>query len=139
MAQKVRDVMSAPPLVVGPKTSVVQVADVMRDEDIGTVLIAENDRLIGLVTDRDLVVRILTRGGNVEEHAITEACSEELISVSPDDDIDRAIGLMRQHAVRRLPVTEGNRPVGIVALGDLAVERDPDSALADISAAEPNQ
>lgn len=70
-------------------------------------------------------MRILTRGGNVEEHSVAEACSEQLVSVSPDDDIDRAVALMRQHAVRRLLITEGSRPVGIVALGDLAVERAP--------------
>ncbi|MGW7463883.1 CBS domain-containing protein [Streptomyces xantholiticus] len=139
MTRTVRDVMSAPPLVVGPQTSVVEVARVMRDEGIGAVLVTDGDELVGIVTDRDLAVRIVTLGGSIEDHSVADACSEELVSVSPDDDIERAVDLMREHAVRRLPVTEGGRPVGIVALGDLAVERDPDSALADISAAEPNQ
>ncbi|MGW7356246.1 CBS domain-containing protein [Streptomyces sp. NPDC054802] len=139
MAQTVRDVMSAPPLIVGPQTSVVEVARVMRDEGIGTLLIAEGQELVGLVTDRDLAVRIITLGGNIEDHSVIEACSEKLITISPDDDIERAVDLMRRNAIRRLPVTDNGRPVGIVTLGDLAVERDPDSPLADISTAEPNQ
>ncbi|MFI2352764.1 CBS domain-containing protein [Streptomyces sp. NPDC019443] len=95
--------------------------------------------LRGLVTDRDLVVRVLAEGRNVDEATVSQACSADLVAVSPDDDIDRAVQLMREQAVRRLPVVENERPVGIVSLGDLAIERDPSSALGDISSAEPNQ
>ncbi|MEU3861363.1 CBS domain-containing protein [Streptomyces sp. NPDC028722] len=136
---KVRDIMTAAPVAVGPQTSVVDVARLMRDEGIGVVLVAEDETLRGLVTDRDLVVRVVCEGGDIAERSVAEACSEDLVSVSPDDDISRAVELMREHAVRRLPVVEDGRPVGIVSLGDLAVERDTDSALADISATEPNE
>ena len=68
-----------------------------------------------------------------------EVISEELVSLSPEDSAERAVELMRQHAVRRLPVIENDRPIGIVSIGDLAIERDEQSALADISAAEPNR
>ncbi|MET9520313.1 CBS domain-containing protein [Streptomyces sp. NPDC002994] len=139
MARKVREVMTAAPLTVGPQTSVAEVARVMRDEGIGAVLVAEGDELRGLVTDRDLAVRIVAREGNIADYSVADACSEELITVSPDDDLARAVSLMREHAVRRLPVLENNRPIGIVSLGDLAVERDTDSALADISVADPNE
>jgi CBS domain-containing protein len=139
MAQQVRTNMTTAPVAEGPQTPVVDVARLMRDEDIGAVLVAEGDQLRGLVTDRDLVVRVMSGGGNAEDNTVADACSEELIGVSPDDDVDRAVELMRQHAVRRLPVIEEGRPVGIISLGDLAVERDPNSALSDISASEPNQ
>ncbi|MEV3987639.1 CBS domain-containing protein [Streptomyces sp. NPDC049837] len=139
MARKIREVMTADPLAVGPQTSVVEVARLMRDEDIGAVLVTEGGQLRGLVTDRDLVVRVLCRGGNAEDHSVADACSAEVVSVTPDDDIRRAVDLMRRHALRRLPVVEEGRPVGIVSLGDLAVERDTDSALSEISAADPNE
>jgi CBS domain-containing protein len=139
MTQKIREVMTTAPVTVGPQTSVVEVARIMRDQSIGVVLVAENEELRGLVTDRDLVVRVLAEGGNVGDRTVAEACSRELVSVSPDDDVNRVVELMRQHAVRRLPVVEEGHPVGIVSLGDLAVERDTDSALSEISASEPNE
>ncbi|MFI2351578.1 CBS domain-containing protein [Streptomyces sp. NPDC019443] len=139
MAKQVREIMTGTPASVGPQTSVTEVARRMRDEDIGAVLVVEDEKLRGLVTDRDLVVRVLAEGRNVDEATVSQACSADLVAVSPDDDIDRAVQLMREQAVRRLPVVENERPVGIVSLGDLAIERDPSSALGDISSAEPNQ
>ncbi|MGW7195324.1 CBS domain-containing protein [Streptomyces chryseus] len=139
MDRKVREVMTAAPVTVGPQTSVAEVARVMRDEGIGAVLVAEGDELRGLVTDRDLAVRIVAREGNIGDYSAADACSDELITVSLDDDLGRAVSLMRRHAVRRLPVVEDGLPVGIVSLGDLAAVRDTDAALADISAADPNQ
>ncbi|GAA2522524.1 MULTISPECIES: CBS domain-containing protein [Streptomyces] len=138
MAQTVRQVMTAPPVEVSPQASVVEVARRMRDEDIGAVVVAEDGRLRGLVTDRDLTVRVLAEGGDVTDRRVQEACSAEVVTVSPDDPVDRAVELMRSKAVRRLPVVDRDRVVGIVSLGDLAVERDPDSALGDISLADPN-
>ncbi|MET7617973.1 CBS domain-containing protein [Streptomyces sp. NPDC005408] len=139
MAQQVREIMTGTPAAVGPQTSVAEVARRMREEDIGAVMVVEDDQLRGLVTDRDLVVRVLAEGKSVEATTVSEACSADLVAVSPDDDIDRAVQLMREQAVRRLPVVESGHPVGIVSLGDLAIERDPGSALGDISSAEPNQ
>ncbi|MGK5543892.1 CBS domain-containing protein [Streptomyces sp. URMC 127] len=139
MGRKIREIMSNVPVAVGPQTSVVEVARRMREEDIGAVLVTDGDRLRGLVTDRDLVVRILAEGGDPGERTVHQACSEELVSVTPDDAAEDAVRLMREHTVRRLPVVEDGRAVGIVSLGDLAVERDRGSALGDISAAEPNR
>ncbi|MBZ9645619.1 CBS domain-containing protein [Streptomyces sp. PSKA30] len=136
----VRDVMTAPPVEVSPHAYVADVARRMRDEDIGAVVVTEDGHPRGLVTDRDLTVRILAEGGDVAGKRVQEACSAELVTVTPDDPVDRAVDLMREKAVRRLPVVDPERDcvVGIVSLGDLAVERDPDSALGRISAAEPN-
>ncbi len=139
MTQKVREIMTSAPVSVEPGTSVVDVAQRMRDENIGAVLVTEGEQVRGLVTDRDLVVRVLYKGGDAERHSVKEACSPELVSVSPDDEVDQAAQIMREHSVRRVPVLENGRPVGIVSLGDLAIERDPESALGDISAAKSNR
>jgi CBS domain-containing protein len=131
--------MTAPPVTVEPQASVTDVARIMRDEDIGAVLVTDEDRLRGLVSDRDLVVRVFAEGEDPGQTTVARACSEDLVTVGPDDELDVAVRVMREHAVRRVPVVEEGRPVGIVSLGDLAVERDPGSALGDISAAGPNQ
>ncbi|MFD5796094.1 CBS domain-containing protein [Streptomyces diastatochromogenes] len=138
MTQQVREIMTTDLVTVEPLTSVVDVAQLMRREHVGDVLVVDEGHLRGVVTDRDLVIRVMAEGGNPEDRTVANACSEDLITVTPDDDVDTVIGLMRQRAVRRVPVVEGDRPVGIVSLGDLAIERDPRSALGDISAAPPD-
>lgn len=138
MAQHVRDIMTGDPVTVEPQTSVAEVARIMRDEDLGAVLVTDGDQLRGMVTDRDIVVRTVSRGGDPERITVAGACSDELVTVGPDDDLAQAAELMREHSVRRIPVVDHAHPVGIVSLGDLAMERDPESALGDISAARPN-
>jgi CBS domain-containing protein len=138
MVQHVRDIMTSAPVTVEPQASVVAVAQMMRDENVGAVLVTEEDHLRGLVSDRDLVVRALAQGTDPQQTTVANACSDDLVTVSPDEDVDRAIELMREHSVRRLPVVEGDQPIGIISLGDMAIERDPHSALGDISAARPN-
>ncbi len=138
MTQYVRDVMTGDPVTIEPLTSVTAVARLMRDRDLGAVLVTEGDRLRGLVTDRDLVVRSVAEGGDPEQTTVAGACSDDVVTVRSDEELDHAVRLMREHAVRRLPVVDDGRPVGIVSLGDLAMERDPESALGDISVARPN-
>ncbi|MFF9282860.1 CBS domain-containing protein [Streptomyces griseosporeus] len=138
MTQHVRDIMTADPVTVEPQASVTQVARIMRDEGLGAVLVTDGDDLRGLVTDRDLVVRALAEGGDPGQTTVAGACSDDLVTVGPDDELDVAIRLMREHSVRRIPVVDHGHPVGIVSLGDAAMERDPGSALGDISVARPN-
>lgn len=139
MTRHVSDVMSRAPATVEPHTSVAAVARMMRDEDIGVVLVAEGEQLRGLVSDRDLVVRAMAEGGDPGSMTVAEACSEDLVTVGPDDDLIVAVRLMRERSVRRVPVVdEARHAVGIVSLGDLAIERDPGSALGDISSTRPN-
>ncbi|WP_266393549.1 CBS domain-containing protein [Streptomyces canus] len=138
MTQHVSDIMTSAPATVEPQTSVTAVARIMRDQDLGAVLVTDGDELRGLVTDRDLVVRSLAEGGDPERTTVAGACSDDLVTVTPEDDLDHAIELMREHAVRRVPVIDHGHPVGIVSLGDAAMERDPGSALGDISVARPN-
>ncbi|MGW0710105.1 CBS domain-containing protein [Streptomyces sp. NPDC002643] len=140
MTQHVRDIMTTDLVTVEPQTSVTAVARMMRDENIGAVLVTEGERLRGLVSDRDLVVRAVAEGGDPKQTTVAGACSDDLVTVRPDDDVKRAVKLMREHSVRRVPVVDQEKhPVGIVSIGDLAIERDPESALGDISAARPNR
>ncbi|MEV0558250.1 MULTISPECIES: CBS domain-containing protein [unclassified Streptomyces] len=139
MAQQVRDIMTSAPVTVEPQSSVTAVARLMRDQNIGDVLVMDGGQLRGLVTDRDLVVRAIAEGGDPEQTTVSGVCSSDLVTVGPEEDLDRAVELMREHSVRRIPVVDGGRPVGVVALGDLAMERDPESALGDISVAKSNQ
>ncbi|MGW1159694.1 CBS domain-containing protein [Streptomyces sp. NPDC002513] len=138
MARHVRDIMTAHPVTVEPRTPVGRVAQMMRDRHIGAVLVTEGDELRGLVSDRDLVVRALAEGADPGETTVARACSEDLVTITPDKDLHYAVRLMRDHHIRRIPVVEGGHPVGIISLGDLAIEQDPGSALGDISAASPN-
>jgi CBS domain-containing protein len=135
--QRILDVMTTMPVQVKPTSSVGEVAKLMREQDIGAVVVADGDHLTGIVTDRDLVVRVLAdeRGASTQVGA---AASGHPVCLSPQDDVEEAIETMRTNAVRRVPVVENGHVVGIVSLGDLAALRDPDSVLGEISAAAPN-
>jgi CBS domain-containing protein len=137
MTLTVSEIMADTPITARPETSVEEVARIMRDEDIGTVLIGDGAELIGLVTDRDLVVRALAAG--LDPHSpVRQACSEQLWSVAPDTEVVQAAEMMRNAAVRRLPVVKDGKAVGIVSLGDIAALGAPDSVLGGISTAMPN-
>jgi CBS domain-containing protein len=110
----------------------------MRDKDIGDVIVTDGDRIAGIATDRDIVVRAVADGKNPSQTTLRDVATMDPTTVSPTDSVDDAIRIMREKAVRRLPVCENGRPVGIVSLGDLAMERDQKSVLADVSAAPPN-
>ncbi|MFI0371003.1 CBS domain-containing protein [Actinomadura sp. 1N219] len=137
MAQKVNEVMTPVPVAVSPDTPLARVGDLMRQHGIGDVLVVHEGRLRGLVTDRDIVVRAVAVQKDMST-AVADICSTNMITVAPDADADAAVQLMRRHAVRRIPVVDGDRPIGMVSIGDLAVQRDERSALADISAEPPN-
>jgi len=134
---ELRDVMTPNPTVCSPDTSAAQAAEMMRDQGIGDVLV-QNGGALGIVTDRDIVVRAVATGRNPHEVQVGEICTPDIATVSIDTSVDDVIRLMSSKAIRRVPVVEGDQPVGIVALGDLAVDRDRVSLLGDISAAPPN-
>jgi CBS domain-containing protein len=138
MTQKVRDVMTPNPIALPLTATVFDAARAMREADVGDVIVLDGNRVAGIVTDRDLVVRGLGADRNPAQTSLGEICSRELTVVAPTDEIANAVELMKSKAIRRLPVVENNRPVGIVSLGDLAIERDRSSALGQISAAPPN-
>ena len=131
--------MTRDPRTVDASDTVVDAARVMRDSDIGDVVVIEDGNVTGIVTDRDIVVRGVAEGRDPDSTAVSEVCTTGVETIEPSASVDDALGLMREKDIRRLPVTKNGRPVGIISLGDLAVEREPDSTLADISAASPDQ
>ncbi len=138
MADFVRDVMTAGVVAVRPDASLVEAAQLMRAQDIGDVLVADGQRIVGVLTDRDITVRAVAEGTDPLTVSVQSVCTPDPWMVAPQDPVSAAVALMRQHAVRRLPVVEDGLPVGMVSLGDLAEAQDPDSALADISRAAPD-
>jgi CBS domain-containing protein len=134
----VRSVMTGPVVTLPPEATVAQAAEQMRINDIGNVLVAEGDKLFGVVTDRDLVVKAMALGLDPQRTPLERVCTQETVTIGPDADVAQAVQLMADNALRRLPVLADNKIVGILSLGDLAAKRDPDSALGEISSAPPN-
>ncbi|MEV5549844.1 CBS domain-containing protein [Streptomyces sp. NPDC052309] len=140
MTQRIRDVMSPAAVSVEPMTTVTRAARLMREQDIGDVLVAYDCDLFGVLTDRDIVLRTVADGRDPDDTTVGSVCTPPpVVTLAPEDTTERAVELMRRYAVRRLPVVEhGGCPVGVVSLGDLAALEDCRSALADISAAAPD-
>lgn len=133
MTQHVRDLMTRNPVAMPAGTPVRQAAQAMREQDIGDVLVVDDGRLRGIVTDRDIVVRGVADFEDLSSCSLGDVCSDQLLTAGPDEDVDVAITRMREAAVRRIPVVDGDQPVGVLSIGDAAIERDSRSALADIS------
>lgn len=139
MGRTLQDVMSKNPVTMHTGTSVMDAARKMRDDDIGDVIVLRDGEVGGIVTDRDIVVRVLAEGLDPQMISIGQICTDDVVCLSPEDDVDRAVLVMKEHAIRRIPVVDGGgAPVGVVSIGDLAVEANGEQALADISAALPN-
>jgi CBS domain-containing protein len=138
--KRIRDVMTPDPLSLPPTASVQEAAQLMRDHGVGAVLICDDDgHVTGMITDRDIAVRACAEGMSPERTAVARICSDEsLAMLSPDDEVHQAVQIMREKAVRRIPIVENGKPVGMVSLGDLAIAEDPQSALGEISRAQPN-
>ena len=124
MARKVRDIMSPAPVCMAATESVAAAAKAMKRHGIGNVLVLADGRLSGLVTDRDITIRVLADGRDPVTTRIGDICSAEVVLLGPDDDVERAAALIRERAVRRIPVVQDGVPVGVVSIGDLALERD---------------
>lgn len=122
MAQTVRDIMTSNPTTVGPDASVVEAGRLMASEDVGSLPIVDGDRLVGVVTDRDIAVRVVAEGRDPNTTTVGEIASRDPVTVEPDEDLDEALSEMARNQVRRLPVVEGDRLVGIVAQADVAEE-----------------
>jgi CBS domain-containing protein len=136
-----RDLMTPDPVCLAPTTTLREAAEAMRARDVGDVLLVDEERhLSGIVTDRDLVVRCLAGGLDPDITPISAAASvADVRSVTPDTPAEEVMDLMRVNAIRRLPVCVSGQPIGIISLGDLAVDQDPTSVLGMISDAMPNR
>ena len=138
MDSKVQDIMTPDPVGVYFDQTIADTARIMRDAQVGAVLVVSGESLTGVVTDRDLVVRGLAAGGSPDD-PVGPLCSPKLVGVAADADVAHAEQLIIDHAVRRLPVVDGDgQIVGMVSMGDLAVSADGDSPLAAVSRAQPN-
>lgn len=135
---QVRDLMTADPELVSPDTSIREAAQRMRDADVGALPVGDANQLTGMVTDRDIVIRAVAEGRSGDDVTVRDIVTTEIVSCGPDDAVEDAANLMAEHQIRRLPVVEDGRLVGIIALGDVARE-DQDAggaALDDISEPE---
>jgi CBS domain-containing protein len=126
----IRDVMTPNPRTVSPDDSIQSAAQIMRDEDTGAIPVVEDGRPIGLVTDRDIVVRAVADGGEFDR-PVREIATTNIVAVTPDMSAREANDLMREHQIRRLPVVEGERLVGMVSLGDLAVKESKETRMGE--------
>jgi CBS domain-containing protein len=127
---KIRDVMTQNPSTVSPDDTVQAAARIMQTEDTGAVPVVKNGRVLAVVTDRDIVVRVVAEGGSLSS-PVGDVATKGVICVSPDMSTSEASDLMSEHQIRRLPVVENDQLVGIVSIGDLAVKEGKDSRMGD--------
>jgi CBS domain-containing protein len=140
MGHRIDEIMTKNVVSVPINATVLEAARLMHEHAIGDVLVVDGEQLSGLITDRDIVTRVVAEGRPPSETSVTEVSSKDPVTVRPEQDFREAVALMRAHDIRRLPVVhDDGLLVGIVTLGDLAEQKDPDSALGDISAAPPQQ
>jgi CBS domain-containing protein len=130
--------MTPDPATCRPSDTAFDAARAMSEGDFGAVVVAEEEGVRGILTDRDIVIRAVAEGRDPKTTEIGEIFTTEPTTLSPDQSLDDAVDSLRSSNVRRLPVVEGTKVVGIVSIGDLALARDEKSALADISGAAPN-
>jgi CBS domain-containing protein len=134
---KVRDVMTPDPVGVYYDQAISDAARVMRDAGVGVVLVVNGQMLSGVVTDRDLIIRAVAVGAGPDD-PVGPLCSSKLVGVDVEEDVTVAERLMRENAVRRLPVIEADQVAGMVSIGDLAAATDAESPLAQVSKAPAN-
>jgi len=122
MGKSVKDAMTAEVKTAMPSQSLTDVARLMKQEGVGSVPVVDGERLVGVVTDRDIVVRGIADGSDPHAIKAGDIASRDVVTVRPDDNLDEALRLMGQHQVRRLPVVDDGHLVGMVAQADVAQE-----------------
>jgi CBS domain-containing protein len=120
MGKSIKEVMTSEVRACEPTATVADVAKLMAQENVGPIPVVEDGRLIGIVTDRDIVVNVVAQGKDVNSTTVGDIASRDVVTISPDQDMDEALSLLAQHQVRRLPVVDGDRLIGIVAQADIA-------------------
>lgn len=140
MARTINEVMTHDPRTVSASSTLTDVARLMRDDDVGAIVVDRDGAIAGIVTDRDIVVRAIADGRDPGSTSVGDVASTgSVVTVTPDQSVEDARRLMREHDVRRIIVEQGGRAAGIVSLGDLAVDGNAEAELTDISAASPNR
>jgi CBS domain-containing protein len=122
---QIKDLMTVKPRTVKAGDSVVEAAKLMKGEDAGVAPIVDGDRLVGVVTDRDIAIRVVAEGRDPQSTKVEDIASQNLVTIDPQQSLDEALRLMAQHQLRRLPVVEEDgKLVGIVAQADVARHAD---------------
>ncbi len=120
MATLVREAMTPSPQTISPGMNAADAAGMMKSEDVGVLPVVDGGRLVGLVTDRDLVVRVVASRRDPMEVRVGDIATSQTVTVTPDTRLSEARDLMERHKVRRLPVVKGEELVGILSIGDVA-------------------
>lgn len=134
---KIKDIMTKDVSYINPSSTVVEAAQLMQKHNVGAIPVCDQSGVIGIVTDRDIVVRNVAHGKTPQSTIVKDVMTSAVTTVTPDTDVNVASKIMSQNQIRRLPVVENNKLVGVVALGDLAVDNrlniEASKALSDIS------
>ena len=138
MATSINELMTHDPRTVSADSTLTDAARFMREDDVGAIVVEREGAIAGIVTDRDIVVRAVADGRDPGSTRVSEVASPDVVTVTPDQDVEQVRRLMRERDVRRVIVEQDGRAAGIVSLGDLAVYGDAEDELTDISAASPN-
>ncbi|HEY0605484.1 MAG TPA: CBS domain-containing protein [Herpetosiphonaceae bacterium] len=123
---QVSEIMTSDVQTVTPDTDLVTVAKYMKDLDVGVIPVVEGEQLVGLITDRDIVIRAVAAGKQAKESQVREHMSPSPTTVSSNDNVSKAAEIMAREQIRRLPVVDGGKLVGIVSIGDVAVDAGKD-------------
>ena len=124
MGKRIRDAMTSSPETVEPGKPATEAAKLMKKANAGMIPVVQDGQLVGMVTDRDIVLRVIAEGKNPASTTVGEIASAEVVTVAPEQDLDEALHLMAKHQVRRLPVVESGRLIGVLAQADVAREGD---------------
>jgi CBS domain-containing protein len=125
MGKTVRDAMTSKPCTIDADKDVAYAAKMLKDEDVGVAPIVEGDQLVGVLTDRDIAVKVVAEGKDPKSTTVREVATTNVVTVDPQQDLDEALRLMAKHQVRRLPVVEEDgKIVGILAQADVALAGD---------------
>ena len=126
--ERVRNAMSPSPTTVGAADDVVEAARLMAAHDVGSLPVVDGEGLVGMVTDRDLVLQVLAKDLDPHTTTVSTVCSQDPVAVGPEHALDEALELMAREQVRRLPVVEDGRLVGILAQADVSRAANPEEA-----------
>lgn len=136
MGKKIREVMTPAPETIQADRTAAEAAKKMKEADAGMIPVMTNGNLLGTVTDRDIALRVVAEGKDPQSTPVAEIASTDIVTVGPEDDLDAALEKMAKHQVRRLPVVEDGRLIGVIAQADVAregKEKDVGHALEEIS------
>ena len=134
---KVKDIMTGEVTYINPDSNVVAAAQLMQKHNVGSIPVCDNNGLVGIVTDRDIVVRNISHGKNPASTTVRDVMTGQVITATPDMEVDSATKMMAEKQIRRIPVVENNMIIGMLALGDVATDNrcnmEASEALSEIS------